>query len=179
MLGVAAAFETVNTTVPPLMGDGVGTVSIVVAFSWLWRFRRPNPTLNPNPNPTPTPRPRPALPSSLSPSVWPAFVSSLLVSPSSSSVVVCVLPPCCCCCCRSSSSSSSFRWLRLLLLLLLLFQHPFLCGMGVEQNNLISLHGFRPCRLPCPFSRGGAHFVSCADLPAPHDQLPRGFYVRT
>jgi hypothetical protein len=36
-----------------------------------------------------------------------------------------------------------------------------LCGMGVEQNKLISLHGLRPCRLPCPCSRGGAHFVLC------------------
>jgi hypothetical protein len=54
-----------------------------------------------------------------------------------------------------------------------------LCGMGVEQNKLIFLHGLRPCRLPCPCSRGGAHFVSCADLPASHDQLPRDFYVRT
>jgi hypothetical protein len=54
-----------------------------------------------------------------------------------------------------------------------------LCGMGVEQNKLISLHGAlrRPYRLPFPCSRGGAHFVSCANLSASHDQLPRAAFA--
>jgi hypothetical protein len=52
--------------------------------------------------------------------------------------------------------------LRQLVLFWVSASRLLLCGMGVEQTKLIPLHGFRPYRLsiPCPWSRGGAHFVS-------------------
>jgi hypothetical protein len=76
--------KPVNTTLSPLLGDGVGKVLIVVTFSWPRGCRRPGPS--PNPSPEPTPSPGPASSSVSSPLVLPVFVSSLPVSPSSAAL---------------------------------------------------------------------------------------------